>query len=685
MSIHRITLIVINLLLLSIQFTVSAQRAESSRSEIQTEIPPRTADTSAAEPGKANPDTIPALLKEDAGESAPVYSSVNPNSSLHQDCHHEGIIHDTTRLSLFNRKAIVNRNETPFHYSTEAIYRSDASSPSEMVSGNPFLVRIPFGLSSSLNRILHQGNTAPITKFKPGRLLSSQVRTPLQGTDQLFLTSIATMELNPGYLSLSPPSGMFSTPEVHILWENGVFDENILNVRFSRPFTRNLTAHVYSNYRYFKGQSYSHLGNDVFDRFASFQDSADLSLKGYTPLVNEHVTGAGFHWTGHKGHFSLNTQYGEFNNEIPIDTPSTIPDKTINARYFRYPLTVFGNATLTHSENIFSIVEAQVHTEPQTRITGSTASGTLKPLRKDADMFAIDGALKTGLKLTGNDSAGLLYTTRITRQTLYNDSLRDAWQHLPSLFYTRTFDLAGFSGYVSIDGGLILSAFNDSLFVDPGLNFSAQLNSEKQIYRLFIEKDLLPLVRSPEPDTLPEFEFTHKEYFRAGCELFYKWNMLSLSLGYQYVSRIDSQYIASAWPSGVPPYQQPRSTISIAPTFAPTENITVSASTIISDRKPFVKAFGKVTYTAHPFNTSEFIDVSLYTSYWSERDRILFAGKSNWNKPVIHPGLEIAAHIKTFRLFYKVDNLLNREFAYVPGYYSPGITFRWGFNWFIQR
>jgi hypothetical protein len=685
MSIHRITLIVINLLLLSLPHTVSARVADSSRSDIRTVVPSQPADTTAKEHENTISDTIPVIVKDKEGDSTPISTGVNTAASFHQECHHEEIVHDTTRLSLFNRKVINNRTKTPFHYSTEAIYRSDASSPSEMVSGNPFLVSIPFGLSNSLNRVLYQGNTAPITKFRLGQLLSSPVRNPLQGTDQLFLTSVATMELNPGYLTFSPPSGIFSTPEVHILWENGVFDENILNVRFSRPFTRNLTAHIYSNYRYFRGQSYSHLGNDVFDRFASFQDSADLSMKGYTPLVNERVTGAGFHWTQDKRHVSLNAQYGEFTNEIPIDTPSTLPDKTINARYSRYPLTVFGNATLTFSEKLFSIIEAQVHTEPLTRITGSIASGTLKPLRKDADMFAVDGAIKTGLKLTENDSAGLLYTTYLTRQTLYNDSLRDAWQHLPSLFYTRSFDLAGFSGNVSIDGGLILSAFNDSFFVDPGLNLSAQLNSENQKYRLFAEQNLLPLIRSPEPDTQPDFESTHKNYFRAGCELFYKWDLLSLSLGYQYVSSIDSQYITSAWPSGIPPYQQPRSSISIAPTFAPAENITISASTVLSDKKPFVKAFGKITYTAHPFNTSEFIDVSLYTNYWSERDRIQFAGKNNWNKPVIHPGLEIAAHIKTFRLFYKVDNLLNREFAYVPGYYSPGITFRWGFNWFIQR
>jgi hypothetical protein len=687
MSISSITLFVINLLLLSIQNTFSAQSADSSTTEIQTEKPPAVSDTSITALKKATSDTISTLLKERDAESAPASSGVEFDSSSHLHKNEDFVVQDASRLSIFDRNTIVNRNKTPFHYSTEAIYRSDASSPSEMVTDNPFLISIPFGLSNSLNRVLYFGNTAPITKFKQGRTLFSPIRSPFEGTDQLFLSSIASLDLNPGYLSLSTPSGQFSTPEVHILWENGVFKENILNVRFSRPFTKNLTAHIYSNYRYFKEQYFSHAGNDIFNFFDSFQDSTDLSYKGYSPLVDEHVTGAGFDWNRDNQQFSLNVQYGEFNNEIPRDTASKFADTIINAKFFRYPLTIFGNAMLSHSERIFSIIEAQVHTEPLTRIVRSFSSGTIHPLRNDADMASIDGTIKTGLQLTNNDSVGLQYTAFITRQTLYNDSSRDAYQHLPSLFYSRKLQFADLSGNVSIDGGMIFSSFNNSHFKDPRLNLTAQLSSEKRSYRLFVEQDLLPLVRSPDPnpDTLQNFDFLHKRYFRAGCELFFKWNIGTLSLGYQYVSQIDSEDVAFAWPSGVMPYQQPRSTISIAPTFTPAENLTISVNTMVSDRKPLMKASGKLTYTAHPFNTSEFIDISLYANYWSERDPVSFAGKEDWNKPIIHPGLEIAAHIKTFRLFYKVDNLLNRKFAYVPGYYSPGITFRWGFNWFIQR
>jgi hypothetical protein len=47
--------------------------------------------------------------------------------------------------------------------------------------------------------------------------------------------------------------------------------------------------------------------------------------------------------------------------------------------------------------------------------------------------------------------------------------------------------------------------------------------------------------------------------------------------------------------------------------------------------------------------------------------------------------MEIGVHVKTFRFFSKIDNLLNRRIAYVPGYTLPGLTFRWGVAWFLQK
>jgi len=79
------------------------------------------------------------------------------------------------------------------------------------------------------------------------------------------------------------------------------------------------------------------------------------------------------------------------------------------------------------------------------------------------------------------------------------------------------------------------------------------------------------------------------------------------------------------------------------------------------------------------------IELRLGGDYWSKREVIQFADLTDWGKPVFDLNFSTIVHVRSFRLFYKIDNLLNRKFSYVPGYFSPGITFRWGFNWIIQR
>ena len=153
--------------------------------------------------------------------------------------------------------------------------------------------------------------------------------------------------------------------------------------------------------------------------------------------------------------------------------------------------------------------------------------------------------------------------------------------------------------------------------------------------------------------------------------------------GYQFVYGISDLTVNGAWLNGVAPHAASFS--SGHRTGAGEWKVLTVTSAMISDKKPYVKARGSVSYTTHPLNTKEHIDATLSFDYWSERDPVMFAGHSDWNVPIYNLNLEISTNIRSFRLFYKVDNLLNQRFAYVPGYYSTGITFRWGINWFIQR
>jgi hypothetical protein len=73
----------------------------------------------------------------------------------------------------------------------------------------------------------------------------------------------------------------------------------------------------------------------------------------------------------------------------------------------------------------------------------------------------------------------------------------------------------------------------------------------------------------------------------------------------------------------------------------------------------------------------------LVYDYWGPRDALIYAGDGSWSREIDNLSFKAAVQIKTFSLFYKADNILDRSFAYVPGYRMPGITFRWGLQWLI--
>ena len=91
------------------------------------------------------------------------------------------------------------------------------------------------------------------------------------------------------------------------------------------------------------------------------------------------------------------------------------------------------------------------------------------------------------------------------------------------------------------------------------------------------------------------------------------------------------------------------------------------------------------SYAAHPAGTREYIDVRLGVDYWSLRDALFFADRNDWNREIVNVTCEVTVHVSTFRFFAKIDNLLDRKYAYVPGYYSAGVTFRWGISWYLQK
>ena len=565
---------------------------------------------------------------------------------------------------------------------TSSIFSSDATGSSEFLKNTPVYIQVPFGLSNNFNRILPYGNVAPVTTFSTHLLPIRPDR--YRGTDDISSSQLDEVLLSSdgGLRYVCSPLHIV-TPEAVLYWENGVFNENILDVKLSRPLTRNLTVNFFSNYRHFDGRTYNHDGNDVYSMYSNItRDTSLLSHSGYNPLTNEHFLGAQASWRLTTGNAHVQFKYGDATNEIILDQ-DTLIDEPRRALLHRFPMDITSDFSDIKAGNFFIDAEAQYHLEPIIKTVPDTLNNRTIPVRKDARETDLSIALRPRFILFKNDTAGLYTSFSNLIRNPFDLSGKTSRESNSHLFYSAPFQKGILSGTLYLQGGASVFSAKDTTCIAPMGESILELSVKNQTLNLFAQKGVLNLPTSLD-NTLLDSASVQDSYYRGGAEVTLQWKKAALLLGYQYLQGISDELISDFWLSGVVPYDQPGSVFIVAPALE-WNGLSLHTRFMFADEKPHLKFHGEMSYTTHPLHTQEFIDCILGFDYWGKRDPIEFAGQSDWNNPIYNVSLEVTTQIKSFRFFYKIDNLLNRRFAYVPGYYSPGITFRWGFNWFIQR
>ncbi|MDO5575831.1 MAG: hypothetical protein Q4F84_02020 [Fibrobacter sp.] len=572
----------------------------------------------------------------------------------------------------------------PYNAELSEIFTTDGTAPSEFLHDNPLFVQARFALSSNINRALYYGNTAPINKLKLGSLLYSGNSHLFSGTDLFSSTLISRMYIdNRGTIRFSTFPDAFTVPEAVAFWENGLFDENILNLRFTRMISRQVSVSVFSTFRHFDRKEFDHKGQNIYNFYSSMFDSLKVMNKGYNPLTDEHTVGANAIWKAKNGNrIDASFLYGDLSNEIAInstfDTSGGLPP---HALVNRYPLHFGARYSGKLYGNFYLDLDGAYKDEPIIYIAPEIIEDKTTPVRKKGMVKDVEGSIRSGVEFN-DDSLGITIDIKRNQKRFFDDKYFLGWQNRYEAFYSPKFNLGKFRVSSDLGGGCALiyweKEWNPVSVGHAGLSIK-QNNHE---IRAFFDYDYIPFPISM--DSMSLDQSLTDQYFRTGAEYVFNWKAFGILLGYQYVRDIDPMSVVNYWPSGSIPYEQPQSVFVIAPSFN-WNGINFNTSAMISDSKPFVKSHTKISYTAHPTNTHEYLEFGLLLDYWSERDSIYFANTDDWNNQIYNLGIELAAHIKSFRIFYKVDNLLNLKYAYVPGYYTSGLTFRWGFNWFIQK
>ncbi len=573
----------------------------------------------------------------------------------------------------------------PYTITAAMLFNGNATAPSEALSGSAICQPVDYGLSSRMNRFLIYGSPAPLFPIYPTGSLIATRPGPLGGSDGTFTTEFSQISLlTGGATSYEPYPGNGIVPEGSFFWENGLFGEDIFTVRFMRPLSEQVTFSFFSNYRHFDGMSFDHDGNSIYTFYQSLHaDTSQLSNQGYNPLTDEYSVGGRIRYAGAKGsEWSLGLSYTDCSNELAIDATAANGNPEWELLHqFRSGLDFesSGNrlgpldvsfAGKLESDGLSNLV-------PQQTLDSSLNFG--------GSNSEISAAGRAALPLGDSGSVGLDYHATSIDRTAFDGREDRSFENAPELFLALPLRTPLLSAAATADAGGEILTLDDRYAC--AFTWSAGLVTKQgsNELRLFARESALPYdipydssLRQASPELLDRYGI-------AGAEVSMQGPRAGLVAGAQAVEGVDSETVARAWPLGIPPYQQPRLVLLAAPSVGPWRGWSFASRAMVSDRRPVVKAEASLSCLTHPEDTREYIEYRFSLDYWSPRDPISFAGIDTWNREIYDLNFEIATHVRTFRFFGKVDNLLNRKFAYVPGYYSPGLTFRWGISWYLQR
>ena len=604
-------------------------------------------------------------------------------------------IDDTARdtlLLLKNMRGPVHKQSSsdsarlfnPFYSGQTKIFRSDGASVSEILRYNAFGVYVPFTLSGGFNRFLPFGSTAPLGDLSTSLTLPSR-SSRFMGSDHHFSTLGSNFTFGPAaQFFYEPYPHRLAVPETVIFWENGVFEQNTFNLRFSRPLSPNLMLSAFSNYRYFSGKRFSHERSGVLDFYRPLaSDTSRIMNRGYNPLVEELNMGGALLWINNdESKWRAEFSYSSLSNEYALDSAALTIDRLhwalLEREFFRSSAALLDKKIGPLITNFNALVESESY---QSLFTPDTNYATGK-----AQSLSFTGGAEIAMELGEQNRIGFTIGSMVNTHEFFDGRSDFFIENTPQFVYSLKLPSSVVNSEFHLSGGMIMLTYDDTTRVTPKAKAAAQFSIDNVRLTMFAKTDGIAVY--PDYDYMNIIRPFCDDYVMLGGDLFLQAaHYGGILLGYQFVQGIDQFTVNTAWPMGKAPYPQPNHTFIIAPGVSQIKGFSLLSKFMISDSKPYLKASGNLSYAVQPKGMLHFFEAALGMDYWSERDPVVFADihEYGWNAPIYDLNLKLAAHIRSFRLFYKMDNMLNMRHAYVPGYFSPGVTFRWGVNWFIQR
>lgn len=567
----------------------------------------------------------------------------------------------------------------PYH-----LHAADAAGLSDALRFAPQGVTIPYSLSSSLNRFLYLGLPTPRPFLWTDGPLRMPAPGPCRGTDYLFAGDIRSVSLHPAHgLQLTRTPMPTVIPVAFLYWENGAFDENTVRAFIARPISRNLSVGIASNRRTFRGMAFDHRSGGVYSTFrGAVSDTSRIVDEGTNPVTDEHTVVITGQWRG-KTDAHVRYSYLDLRNGHAYGPDST-SHRFDTVYQYEHDISV-GLDTLMLGP-VRTSAELVLNQGIQREIRALDVYGAYLWKQRGeqktaaADLYAaLDGAANT---------IAVRAESRVMRKEFYREFYRSRSWNLSHTRVTGSYDHRLDLGPIGLDmhaaGGHCFETAADRSGNAWIWNAAAVASLGGQELSVFGRRDVLPYTPPYDDDFVVEARLPDVTTM-YGTSLSLQTRRLGFTATYVYSDGVDSSSLAHAWPDGQYPYAEPHSVLVLNPRVGRLFGFGLFARYLLSDARPYHKMQAGLSYELNTAHGNEHIRAEVAVDYWSERDPVLYQNISTWNRPVVDLYAKGSIQIQSFRLFYKVDNILNRKFAYVPGYFMPGITFRWGLNWYFQR
>jgi hypothetical protein len=412
------------------------------------------------------------------------------------------------------------------------------------------------------------------------------------------------------------------------------------------------------------------------------EDTSYIVRSGFNPLTKEQASGAHLVWYGKNGfRAKASYRYMDLHNDIAAEfTDTTSP-------------TVFWKERALYAHRGAGYIEALPLWKFRANIGGfikndvhriSDVSDSLASGARYRGESATYGASIQPFFAVNDDTTSIEYSLQQQKRIRFSGTKWKSMEQSLTARHSHGLNIGGLGLRACFSGGIDRVVIEDSL--EQALKYSVGVNAKAggQKLSVYTKRDRFPVQIPYDTSFSPIPGAILDRYFIHGAEALLKYRLSGITAGIAVTSDVDTSKARWFWPGGVLPYSPPKLAWSVSPFFGRWYGLAVKSSWIFADAKPYVKSSSNISFHSPGGKHRQRLFVDLGFDYWSEREPITYGGIDIWSRPIFDLHTKITVQIKTFRLFYRMDNLLNRKTAYVPGYFLPGLTFRWGFNWLLQ-